>query len=201
MIEPVTARAVLESRNIERSTKSQDRCSTSAEIERWTRYIPPHSTLFEPLLNNVIPPPPPPPPPPQKNTLEPTLGLYLIKKTGALRRPPLKLHYDKHYHARYYMEKCGEGHAMYFTWCWSGPHHTFVSITARNRIESRKSTPKKNWSINRIAKNWLMSTALVTALERCMKPDPPLWSFNANMPTILFNSHHRVGTASWLYNI
>ena len=35
------------------------------------------------------------------------------------------------------------GHAMYFTRCWSGPYHTFLSITARDRIESRKSTLKK----------------------------------------------------------
>ena len=27
---------------------------------------------------------------------------------------------------------------MYFTWFWSGPHHTFPSTTTRDRIESRK---------------------------------------------------------------
>ena len=32
---------------------------------------------------------------------------------------------------------------MYLTWCWSSPHHIFLSITARDRIESRKSTSKK----------------------------------------------------------
>ena len=42
------------------------------------------------------------------------------------------------------LEKCGEGQAMYFTWCWSGPHHTFSSTNACDIIESRTSTSKKN---------------------------------------------------------
>ena len=33
---------------------------------------------------------------------------------------------------------------MYFTWCWSGPHHTFPSTNARDIIESKTSTSKKN---------------------------------------------------------
>ena len=51
---------------------------------------------------------------------------------------------------------------MYFTWCWSGPHHTFPSTTARDRIKSRKYRHReKLGQLNRIAKKWLMSTALI----------------------------------------
>ena len=52
---------------------------------------------------------------------------------------------------------------MYFTWCWTGPHHTFLSITARDGIKSRKSTSKKISQWIESKKNWLMSTALLLA--------------------------------------
>ena len=42
---------------------------------------------------------------------------------------------------------------MYFTWWWSGPHHTFPSTTARDRIESRKSTSRKIRQLIGLQKN------------------------------------------------
>ena len=97
--------------------------------------LPPNPTSFEPLPNSLVP---------QKNSQKPTSYFYFSKKIAALRRPALKLHCDRHYRARLCLEECGECLAMYFTWCWSDPHHTFPSTSVRDIIKLKTSTSKKN---------------------------------------------------------
>ena len=54
---------------------------------------------------------------------------------------------------------------MYSTWCWSGPHHTFPSTTARDRIESRKMTSRKIWQLIGSQKNgWWAQPYIISSL-------------------------------------
>ena len=79
---------------------------------------------------------------------------------------------------------------MYFTWCWSGPHHTFPSTNTRDIIESKTSISKKNSQLIGSQKWDLVRWPVRSSRWGCGNPIVIVLWGSPNFPIITFQNNH-----------